>query len=324
LAELAGLTTGAITGVLDRLERAGFVRRESDPADRRRLRVQLIPDRLGELTEYYRPLIGRAVDLSAGLPPAVRAQLGVYLEGFARTLHDEAARLRVAARGGMVGDTYTAPLGSITRARLVFATGAPRLAFGGSALGQQVRVVAEAAASRLRLRSGTAPDELIRASFGGPPPDVRAVDGVVTMRYSRRLVDTRSRLADVALNPAVIWSIEVEGGVTDLDGDLDAVRLAGFDVRGGANHIRVGLGMPDGNARITIDGGASAIRFDRPGGAAAAVQVRGGVSRLRFDGRRVTPPAGTFRVQSKDFAGATDRYDLELSGGASDLVVGLR
>src|SRR5688500_5827036 len=53
LAELAGLTTGAITGVLDRLERAEFVRREPDPSDRRRLRVQLVPDRLGELTAYY-------------------------------------------------------------------------------------------------------------------------------------------------------------------------------------------------------------------------------------------------------------------------------
>ncbi|WP_392435861.1 MarR family transcriptional regulator [Chlorogloeopsis fritschii PCC 9212] len=32
LAERTGLTTGAITGVVDRLEKAGFVRRERDPA----------------------------------------------------------------------------------------------------------------------------------------------------------------------------------------------------------------------------------------------------------------------------------------------------
>src|SRR5215475_15485367 len=35
LAELTGLTTGALTGVIDRLEKGGFVRREVDPADRR-------------------------------------------------------------------------------------------------------------------------------------------------------------------------------------------------------------------------------------------------------------------------------------------------
>ena len=42
LAELTGLTTGAVTGVIDRLEKGGFVRREVDPADRRR--VIVVPD----------------------------------------------------------------------------------------------------------------------------------------------------------------------------------------------------------------------------------------------------------------------------------------
>src|SRR5215831_19546951 len=36
LAGITGLTTGAITGVVARLEQAGFVRRESDPNDRRK------------------------------------------------------------------------------------------------------------------------------------------------------------------------------------------------------------------------------------------------------------------------------------------------
>ena len=44
LAELSDLTSGAVTGVLDRLERAGFVRREFDPSDRRRLLVRVDPD----------------------------------------------------------------------------------------------------------------------------------------------------------------------------------------------------------------------------------------------------------------------------------------
>src|SRR5919109_4685045 len=37
LAELTGLTTGAVTRMVDRLERAGYVRREADPRDRRRV-----------------------------------------------------------------------------------------------------------------------------------------------------------------------------------------------------------------------------------------------------------------------------------------------
>lgn len=36
LAELTGLTTGAVTGIIDRLEEAGYVKRTNDPKDRRR------------------------------------------------------------------------------------------------------------------------------------------------------------------------------------------------------------------------------------------------------------------------------------------------
>ncbi|GAB3506102.1 MarR family winged helix-turn-helix transcriptional regulator [Amycolatopsis cihanbeyliensis] len=41
LAELTGLSTGAVTGVIDRLERAGFARRVRDPADRRKVLVEV-------------------------------------------------------------------------------------------------------------------------------------------------------------------------------------------------------------------------------------------------------------------------------------------
>jgi DNA-binding MarR family transcriptional regulator len=44
LAELSGLTTGAITGVINRLEQAGFVQRTQDPTDRRRVIVHAAPD----------------------------------------------------------------------------------------------------------------------------------------------------------------------------------------------------------------------------------------------------------------------------------------
>jgi DNA-binding MarR family transcriptional regulator len=39
LAELTSLTTGAVTGVIDRLEKAGYVTREKDPHDRRRVMI---------------------------------------------------------------------------------------------------------------------------------------------------------------------------------------------------------------------------------------------------------------------------------------------
>lgn len=56
LASATGLSTGAITGVIDRLERAGYVRREADPADRRRVLVRAEP-RAAEITELYEPML---------------------------------------------------------------------------------------------------------------------------------------------------------------------------------------------------------------------------------------------------------------------------
>ena len=59
LARHVGITSGAVTGVIDRLERIGFVRRASDPRDRRRVIVQLElidDDRRAQMEALLRPL----------------------------------------------------------------------------------------------------------------------------------------------------------------------------------------------------------------------------------------------------------------------------
>jgi DNA-binding MarR family transcriptional regulator len=53
LAEATGLTSGAITSVIDRLERAGFARRVNDPADRRRVLVELTPETRERGRSFY-------------------------------------------------------------------------------------------------------------------------------------------------------------------------------------------------------------------------------------------------------------------------------
>ena len=58
LAELCGLTTGAITGLIDRLERAGYAERTHDAEDRRRVMVSLKneKDLYNRAIELYKPL----------------------------------------------------------------------------------------------------------------------------------------------------------------------------------------------------------------------------------------------------------------------------
>ncbi|QKG25243.1 MarR family winged helix-turn-helix transcriptional regulator [Actinomadura verrucosospora] len=57
LAELMGITTGgAITAVIDRLEKAGYVKRTRDPDDRRRVIVELVPENVARFGEYFEPI----------------------------------------------------------------------------------------------------------------------------------------------------------------------------------------------------------------------------------------------------------------------------
>lgn len=65
LANLTGLTTGAVTGIIDRLETQGLVKRENDPEDRRKVlvvpQVEVAMEKLGpifdslqkDLEEFY-------------------------------------------------------------------------------------------------------------------------------------------------------------------------------------------------------------------------------------------------------------------------------
>jgi DNA-binding MarR family transcriptional regulator len=67
LAAEAGLTTGAVTAVIDRLERAGYARRVRDDEDRRRIKVEVTPrlERLagalyGPMMEEWQAMMNRA------------------------------------------------------------------------------------------------------------------------------------------------------------------------------------------------------------------------------------------------------------------------
>src|ERR1700712_4410979 len=56
LAEVTGLTTGAITGVVDRLEKAGLVRRERDETDRRKVFIATVPENVAKIGRFYVPM----------------------------------------------------------------------------------------------------------------------------------------------------------------------------------------------------------------------------------------------------------------------------
>ena len=63
LADATGLTSGAITTALDRLERAGYARRVRDPSDRRRVLVELTPQARERTYVFFEPHIALSEQL---------------------------------------------------------------------------------------------------------------------------------------------------------------------------------------------------------------------------------------------------------------------
>ncbi|GII62359.1 hypothetical protein Skr01_24440 [Sphaerisporangium krabiense] len=100
VAELTGLTTGAITGVVDRLEKPGYVRRVRDEEDRRRVIIVPVPEEELPIDACLRD-IGRR--LEEFLRTYTDEQLAVILDFLSRSaemapsgitaIRDKAARL---------------------------------------------------------------------------------------------------------------------------------------------------------------------------------------------------------------------------------------
>ncbi len=65
LAKATRLTTGAITNVIDRLEKAGFVKRKPDMSDRRKVIVTILPKKNTRAKTYYGALAGDVQTLFA-------------------------------------------------------------------------------------------------------------------------------------------------------------------------------------------------------------------------------------------------------------------
>jgi DNA-binding MarR family transcriptional regulator len=83
LAQSMGITTGgAITAVIDRLERAGYVRRTRDPRDRRRVIVEPVPENVARLSAYFEPVARAAGDRLAALSDEQLQFLSDWVHGW--------------------------------------------------------------------------------------------------------------------------------------------------------------------------------------------------------------------------------------------------
>jgi hypothetical protein len=297
-----GLTSGAITRLIDRLEQSGYVRRVPDPADRRRVIIEVVPDKVAAVKQFLDTVRDRE-----------SAELGTFSDTELRTINEFLTRMADVARAeatrlhssdsageGPTGSEHTAPLGGLTSGRLVFRAGA----------------------NELTLRTG-AVSELYKARFQGSVPRVSVRDGTVSIQYRGSLFDWRKRAADLTLNGSIPWTIQVNGGASKLNGQLEGLDLRSFELNGGASNLTLALGRPAGEVPITFVGGVATARFTRPEDVAVRLHIHGGAGRIELDGQRIVG-SGAVELESAGAGRARDRYEIEVTGGAARIAIGSR
>ncbi len=136
LSEVTGLTSGAVTRVIDRLEQAGYVRRIPDPTDRRRVIVEVIPEKVANSRVTLDRVESKGAEEMSEYSDAQLALINDFLEKMERVNREEAESLRqsreVATDGSPTSSEHVAPIGGLERARLAFRSGANELLLRGS------------------------------------------------------------------------------------------------------------------------------------------------------------------------------------------------
>jgi hypothetical protein len=152
---------------------------------------------------------------------------------------------------------------------------------------------------------------------------VKVKDGVVTIRYPRRLLGLGEKQgqAVVALNVAIPWRIVIQGGAAEAIAELGGLNLAGLEVKGGFNTIRLDLPRPSGVVPIRLAGGASEITVRRPAGVATRINFKGWASELAFDGQTFSVAGNISQLQSPGFDPTAPCYDIEITSYANRVTI---
>jgi DNA-binding MarR family transcriptional regulator len=301
LADITGLTTGAITGMLNRLEEAGLVRRERDPSDGRRVIVRLTPgkDEMRTIGSIFDSSQKAWEETASHYDDEQIALLLEFLRSSNEIARKELVQLREAPE--REGGIFSAPLGDLKSAQLVVSSGI----------------------SALTLRADGTMTELYQARFEGPMPELKAVNGVVTIRYPRRLwpLDRKQNVAEVTLSAAIPWQIVIRGGAAQIIAELGNLDLTGLEVHGGLSSSRLELPVPSGVVPIQINGGASDITIRRPAGVDARVHLKGWASTFIFDDQMFSAVGNDVRLQSPGYDAASRSYDIEVNSSVSMVTI---
>lgn len=96
MSKLTGLATGSVTALIDRLEKFGYVRRQNDPNDRRKVIIVPLYEEKEDVSNTYIPLHNEMVKLASSYTDAELELITQFLEKASKVLDNQIDRLSSA------------------------------------------------------------------------------------------------------------------------------------------------------------------------------------------------------------------------------------
>jgi hypothetical protein len=124
----------------------------------------------------------------------------------------------------------------------------------------------------------------------------------------------------LALTAEVPLRLSIETGAARTEADLSSLRVSDLLIRTGAAETIVTLPRTAGWTRVDAQGGAAALAFRVPEGVAVAVRGEMALGSIDVDEARF-PRDSQGGWASPDYAGASDRVELNVSGGLGSISV---
>jgi len=263
-------------------------------------------ERLGDLWPLLLIILGLQIILNHTLPRQQATLVGLAATAIIVIAAVVYAALTPAAPFGTRQAESSQPIGGLTAATLDLNYGGASMDIQGGGLGESLYQA--------------------RVDYPGSenPPSI-GLDheaGKLQIRESSslspfHLFGSNRRHVLLTLSDRIPWTIEVSGGVGNLRLDARHLQLSKLIVSGGVGRLDAQLPTPRATVLIEISGGVSNMTLRAPSGSEWRVAVNGGVSGLAINGSSFPPAGSDFQRQSPGYNSASNRFDIEISGGAS-------
>lgn len=183
-------------------------------------------------------------------------------------------------------------------------------------------------AGRLRLASGSQPEELLSAEFtGGVKRSVERSNHSVRVNLQSAVnffpgwpnFGRDGLNWDIKIAPRIPTHIIVQAGANDLFFDLQDLLITRLELNTGASSSHINLPADAGFTRVDVKSGAASVELRVPENTAARIQVSSGMASVKIDRERFPLTNGAYK--SPDYEAAANRIDIYIEGGVGSFDV---